>query len=437
MVAFCAQGHPLLLLLSLGLTFIPMTGAQYENYKFKNFPKEELMSLSAAYGLALDRYAAENWTESIRYLDLSLRLRRLLTDSVRFCVLRCSGSRHDETSSEGSRELRVHWHLLARASCQRKCRAHFPALQLPPPGRLILEEFSRRAPYRYLHFAHARLNDLQRAVPCAYTYLQRNPGDQEMQQLMEDYKSQYDLSGYLTDHEERTYEASFLRGVELVTSGDYSSSVEHMEEALRLYLQEFHLCQADCEGISQLSPDTDFYTLIADVYMDTLQCQLKCEENLMPNVGGHFVEKFVATIYHYLQYAYYKSNEGRRAVPCAYSYFLFEPEDQIMKQNLLYYEAYREQWGLQPEHFRARTEALRHYNQTATQRQMLTFARKYLEMDDAEFLGQEEAALLASESPDVEFEGMGDYEESIYADWRQPKGKGDAGESDVTRVPLQ
>lgn len=157
MVAFRAQGHSLLLLLSLGLTFIPMTGAQYENYKFKNFPKEELMPLSAAYGLALDRYAAENWTESIRYLDLSLRLRRLLTDSVRFCVLRCSGSRHDETSSEGSRELRVRWHLLASASCQRKCRAHFPALQLPPPGRLILEEFSRRAPYRYLHFAHARV----------------------------------------------------------------------------------------------------------------------------------------------------------------------------------------------------------------------------------------------------------------------------------------
>ncbi len=48
-----------------------------------------------------------------------------------------------------------------------------------------------------------------------------------------------------------------------------------------------------------------------------------------------------------------------------------------------------------------------------------------------DFLGPEEAALLASESPDVEFEGMGDYEESIYADWRQPKGKGDAGESNI------
>lgn len=43
-----------------------------------------------------------------------------------------------------------------------------------------------------------------------------------------------------------------------------------------------------------------------DVYADTLRCKLKCEENLMPNVGGYFVETFVATMYHYLQFAYYK-----------------------------------------------------------------------------------------------------------------------------------
>lgn len=48
-----------------------------------------------------------------------------------------------------------------------------------------------------------------------------------------------------------------------------------------------------------------------------------------------------------------------------------------------------------------------------------------------DFLGAEEAARFASESPDVEFEGLGDYEEAIYADWSQPKGKGDTGESNV------
>lgn len=204
-----------------------------------------------------------------------------------------------------------------------------------------------------------------------------------------------------------------------------------MEEALRLYLQEHDLCQADCEGITPRSPDSDFYAFIVDVYIDILKCKLKCEENLQPNVGGYFVERFVATIYHYLQYAYYRMNEGCSAVPCAHSYFLFEPEDQVMKQNLLYYEAYREQWGLQPDHFTPRMEALKHFNQTVAQKQMLTFAERYLELDDEDFLGPEEAALLASESPDVEFEGMGDYEESIYADWRQPKGKGDSGESNI------
>lgn len=429
MVAVCAQGHALFSLLCL--TFILTAAAQYDNYSFRNVSKEELVPLAAAYGLALEHYAAERWTECIRYLEQSLRLHRLLRDSVRYCALHCNGSDHQGPSFAGNRDLSVRWHVMMRASCQKKCRAHFPALQLPPPGRQILEDFSRRAPYRYLHFAHSRLNDLQMAIPCAYTYLQKNPKDQELQGLMEEYKRQYDLSGYLTDHEEQPYEASFVKAVKLCNSGDYSSSIELLEETLRLYLHEFDLCQAQCEGISQLPADRDFHAVIADVYRDILKCKLKCEENLMPNVGGYFVEKFVATIYHYLQFAYYKLNDGRRAVPCAYSYSLFAPEDHVMEQNLLYYKAYSEQWGLQSEHFTPRTEALKHHNQTVTQKQMLTFAEKYLKLNNEDFFGPEEAALLASESPDVEFEGMGDYEESIHTDWRQPKGKGDAGEADV------
>lgn len=46
-----------------------------------------------------------------------------------------------------------------------------------------------------------------------------------------------------------------------------------------------------------------------------------------------------------------------------------------------------------------------------------------------DFLGAEEAAFFTSESPDVEFEGVGDYEEGIYAEWTQPKAKADTGES--------
>lgn len=33
---------------------------------------------------------------------------------------------------------------------------------------------------------------------------------------------------------------------------------------------------------------------------------MRCESDLTPVVGGFVVEKFVATMYHYLQFAYYK-----------------------------------------------------------------------------------------------------------------------------------
>lgn len=43
-----------------------------------------------------------------------------------------------------------------------------------------------------------------------------------------------------------------------------------------------------------------------DLYTDVLKCKVNCEEHLTPSVGGFFVEKFVATMYHYLQFSYYK-----------------------------------------------------------------------------------------------------------------------------------
>ncbi|XP_035997727.1 endoplasmic reticulum protein SC65 [Fundulus heteroclitus] len=357
MVGLSTEGRlHLILLVFFCVNVAVWTSAQYESYSFRSFPKEELLPLAAAYGLALDSYAAGNWTESIRHLELSLRLHRLLRESARHCVIHCrSSSSQDELPvSAAASDLQVSWRVMRTASCQKRCRACFPVLQLPPPGRQILEEFSRRSPYRYLHFAHSKLNNLQMAVPCAHTFLQSNPEDQEMLQLMEEYKINYDLDGFLVDHEERLYEvgttsctanvwASFVSGVKLVDSGNFSSSIERLEEALKLYLQEYDLCQAECEGLSHFSSDRDFYALLADVYIDMLKCKIKCEEHLKPNVGGHFVENFVPTLYHYLQFAYYKLNDGRRAVPCAYSYFLFLPEDPVMKHNLLYYKAHSPQ----------------------------------------------------------------------------------------------
>lgn len=156
MLSLCAKGESLL---TLFFVFIVNTSPQYENYSFRSFPREELVPLTAAYGKALDTYAAGNWTESIRYLELSLRLHRLLQDSAGYCVRHCNSSVHDKPSFTTAPDLHVQWQLLMTASCQKKCREHFPALQLPPPSREVLEDFRRRSPYRYLHHAHSKVSE--------------------------------------------------------------------------------------------------------------------------------------------------------------------------------------------------------------------------------------------------------------------------------------
>lgn len=47
-------------------------------------------------------------------------------------------------------------------------------------------------------------------------------------------------------------------------------------------------------------------------------------------------------------------NDAKNAAPCAASYILFDPNDQVMQQNIVYYRFYREQWGLEESHFQPR-----------------------------------------------------------------------------------
>lgn len=46
-----------------------------------------------------------------------------------------------------------------------------------------------------------------------------------------------------------------------------------------------------------------------DHYIEVLDRKVSCESDLTPVVGGFVVEKFVATMYHYLQFAYYKCEQ--------------------------------------------------------------------------------------------------------------------------------
>lgn len=58
-------------------------------------------------------------------------------------------------------------------------------------------------------------------------------------------------------------------------------------------------------------------SILSDHYVEVLECKLQCEENLTPVIGGYPVDKFVATMYHYLQFAYYKCKSSSSMEICA------------------------------------------------------------------------------------------------------------------------
>lgn len=132
--------------------------SQYEKYSFRSFPRNELMPLESAYKYALDQYTGENWKETVEYMEVSLRLYRLLRDSEAFCNLNCSSVRlDDEQKFADFPELRAFGNVMKRAQCLKRCKQGLPAFRQSLPSRNTMDEFERREPYRYLQYAYFKV----------------------------------------------------------------------------------------------------------------------------------------------------------------------------------------------------------------------------------------------------------------------------------------
>ncbi|XP_005139819.3 endoplasmic reticulum protein SC65 [Melopsittacus undulatus] len=433
-------GAALVLLLLLLEAAAGPCAAQYEEYSVRGFPAEALEPLQRAYARALEQYAGAQWAESARELEASLRLHRLLRDSEAHCHRRCAEpgpaeeplSDGDPAAWEWEREMQLFGRLLRRAGCLRACKRDLPVFQLRYPPAQTLRDFQRRLPYQYLHYALFKSNKIEKAVSAAHTFLQKNPKHEMTLRYLNYYRTMLDVDEYLVDLEAQPYEPIFVRSVKLYNNGDFRSSAADMEQALAQYYRAYEDCLAGCEGAYELQDFKDFYPAIADHFVSVLQCKVDCETELTPNVGGYFVEKFVATMYHYLQFAYYKLNDVQDAVRSVSSYMLFDPGDTVMQQNLVYYRFHRERWRLREEDFEPRPEAVRYHNQTATQKMMLDFARQYLQADDEMEVDGDEGLEVRDLPSDGEFEGEGDYEEGFFAEWwQEPRTKGDKADQET------
>lgn len=254
----------LLALLCAGCALRPGR-AQYERYSFRSFPRDELMPLESAYRHALDQYSGEHWAESVGYLEISLRLHRLLRDSEAFCHRNCSAAPQPEPAAGLARypELRLFGGLLRRAHCLKRCKQGLPAFRQSQPSREVLAEFQRREPYKFLQFAYFKANNLPKAIAAAHTFLLKHPDDEMMKKNMAYYKSLPDAEDYIKDLETKSYESLFIRAVRAYNGENWRTSITDMELALPDFFKAFYECLAACEGSREIKDFKDFYLSIA------------------------------------------------------------------------------------------------------------------------------------------------------------------------------
>lgn len=150
--------------------------AQYEKYSFKSFPANELMPLESAYGYALEMYTAQDWKQSAEYLELSLRLHRLLKDSEAHCSHNCSSVGRDYEENNTETTLQIMGHIIMRAACLKRCKTNFPVFSKSYPKRETLGAFEQRIPYRYLQYIYFQVREpvcvfamSQNAFRCCFT----------------------------------------------------------------------------------------------------------------------------------------------------------------------------------------------------------------------------------------------------------------------------
>ncbi|XP_010182183.1 PREDICTED: synaptonemal complex protein SC65, partial [Mesitornis unicolor] len=261
-------------------------------------------------------------------------------------------------------------------------------------------------------------NKLEKAVSAAHTFLQKNPKHEMTLKYLNYYRTMLDVDEYLVDLEAQPYEAIFVRSVKLYNNGDFRSSAADMEQARTEYYKAYEDCLAGCEGAYELQEFKDFYPAIADHFVSVLQCKVDCETELTPNVGGYFVEKFVATMYHYLQFAYYKLNDVRDAAR--------SPRPVRTPQAPSSRDSAGSRGADVAPAPSPRQEAVRYHNRTAAQKKMLDFAKQYLQADDEMEVDGSEGPGARDLPSDGEFEGEGDYEEGFFAEWwQEPRTKGD------------
>ncbi|GCC17100.1 hypothetical protein chiPu_0017449 [Chiloscyllium punctatum] len=273
--------------------------------------------------------------------------------------------------------------VLKKADCLKQCEEEkLGPYSMHQISEEMLLEFQKRNPYNYLQMAYFKIKKLDKAVAAAYTFYVVNPEHMEMRQNLEYYR----LMAGVKDSDFRDLEAkphmeAFRTGVRYYSDEQFESAIEFLENALGEYFKADMECRALCEGpynfdgYSYMEYNADLFQAITDHYIQVLNCKQNCVTELATRPDRETpIDDFLPTHFDYLQFAYYNTEDYSKAIECAKTYLLFYPNDEVMNQNLQYYQAVLgEEQAASLNH---RENIQRYINNSLLEKELLYFANE-------------------------------------------------------------
>uniref|UniRef100_A0A336MXH3 CSON006395 protein n=1 Tax=Culicoides sonorensis TaxID=179676 RepID=A0A336MXH3_CULSO len=297
------------------------------------------------YDIGVQAYLENNWNECIVFLEIAVHEFKVYKQGIVNCRLQCKYENDREepfydTPTTG--ELQFFDLMLKRTVCLSKCYRTALKQQYLPPfylSQYYFERFLNMRPYEYLQLCYYRDMEYEKAASATYTVLMHNIDNSLQMSNMQYYikEQKVDISK-VKDLEEQPFVQQFIDGMDAYHNNEYEVTIHLLEESLLGYLMAQDECRAFCDGeFDHGGWQPDFFSAIGNHFIYSLYCKQNCTRDLN-NFRGESYENLLSIHYEYLQFAYFKINDIKRACRAVASFLLFHPNDEEMLYNLNYYK---------------------------------------------------------------------------------------------------
>ncbi|KAF5293323.1 hypothetical protein FQR65_LT10988 [Abscondita terminalis] len=325
------------------------------------------------YQQGVQAYLENNYDECIVKLEEGIKTYNNYTKALQNCRLKC---KEDAELAEPLYPVDIddmiyYEKTIRNTLCLIKCRKSRQELatsvSLRPETERLYED---RKPYEYLHLCYYQKKEFQKAASAIFTYLVLHTKDEGARKSLKFYStiSEVDMNE-IVNFEAKDHVYLYIHGIDAYEKKDWKAVENNMEESLISYLQAEEECRALCEGPFDQGWYPDLIPAIANHYTFALNCKSKCSAQLN-SLNGEYHEDLLPSHYHYLQFAYFKTNNLKAACQAAASYVLFYPNDDTMRSNMQFYKNLPK---VEENFFTPRPEAVQYVRRLTYEKRLLKF----------------------------------------------------------------